>query len=125
MSKNSTSHVLISLVTDAVLVFLFTVVGHYTHARTLDPAGILNTAWPFLAALVVAWVLNAVWDSPLSPLRTGVGVWSTMVLVGMIVRIVIGDGTAGPFILVAAGINFFTLVGWRVLATALMGRRGR
>lgn len=105
-----------------MLVFIFATVGYYTHAHNLDFSGVLHTVWPFMLALVFAWCANAVWDSPLAPLRTGVGVWATTVLGGMIVRIILGDGTAGPFILVASGFNFFTLVGWRTLASLLTGR---
>lgn len=117
--KSSSSYVLIAIVTDAVLVALFTVVGYFTHERNFDIRGILDAAWPFLVALVAAWVLTAMWEAPVAPFRTGVGVWAVTVLGGMIVRIIIGDGTAGSFILVASGINFFTLVGWRLLARAL------
>lgn len=125
VSRKSTSHLLITLVTDAVLVCLFAVVGYYTHAQNLEFSGIVRTAWPFMAALAIAWLANAVWTAPLAPLRTGVGIWATTVLVGMIIRIILGEGTAGPFILVASGVNLFTLVGWRVLASQLAGRGAR
>nr|WP_276087716.1 DUF3054 domain-containing protein [Brevibacterium sp. R8603A2] len=116
---------LIALVVDLVLVVLFTIVGYYTHAQNLDVDGIIGTAWPFVLGLLAAWLLNAVWAAPLAPLRTGVGVWATTVLLGLVVRALTGEGTAGPFVVVAASLNLVTLVGWRLIATAVAGRSGR
>lgn len=123
VAAKKNSHLLIALVADLVLVALFTIVGHYTHAQNLDVSGIIDTAWPFLAGLLAAWLLNGVWTAPLAPLRTGTGVWATTVLLGLVIRAVNGDGTAGPFVVVAASLNFLTLVGWRVIATAVAGKR--
>lgn len=125
MAAKKKSHLLIALVVDLVLVVLFTIVGYYTHAQNLDVDGIVGTAWPFLLGLLAAWLLNAVWVAPLAPLRTGVGVWATTVLVGLVVRALIGEGTAGPFVVVAAALNLVTLVGWRLIASAVAGRSGR
>ncbi|GAA2014459.1 DUF3054 domain-containing protein [Brevibacterium samyangense] len=115
----------LALVIDLVLVVLFTVVGHYTHAHSLDLEGIVSTAWPFVTALVAAWILAAVWDRPLSPLKTGTAVWAITVLLGMVIRAVTGEGTAGAFIVVAASLNLLTLVGWRVIASATTRRGSR
>ena len=125
MAAKKKSHLLIALVVDLVLVVLFTIVGYYTHAQNLDVDGIIGTAWPFVLGLLAAWLLNAVWAAPLAPLRTGVGVWATTVLLGLVVRALIGEGTAGPFVVVAASLNLVTLVGWRLIASAVAGRSGR
>ncbi|WP_344310672.1 DUF3054 domain-containing protein [Brevibacterium samyangense] len=125
MASKKTSHVFLALVIDLVLVVLFTVVGHYTHAHSLDLEGIVSTAWPFVTALVAAWILAAVWDRPLSPLKTGTAVWAITVLLGMVIRAVTGEGTAGAFIVVAASLNLLTLVGWRVIASATTRRGSR
>lgn len=125
VAAKKSSHLFTAVVVDLVLVAIFTVVGYWTHARDLDVDGIIGTAWPFLLGLLVAWLLNAVWVAPLAPLRTGVGIWATTVLVGLVVRALIGEGTAGPFVVVAASLNLVTLVGWRLIATAVAGRSGR
>ncbi len=112
----------LALVVDLLFVVVFTVIGHWTHAKNLEISGIIDTAWPFVVALVLAWVLNAVWVAPAAPLRTGVGLWATTVLLAMVLRAVIGEGTAGTFIIVAASFNFVTLVGWRVVTAASRSR---
>src|SRR5699024_12545404 len=107
--------------------------GHYTHSHNFDPEGLMTTAWPFVASLVLAWLLAAVWDRPISPLATGTGVWAITVLVGLVLRGVTGAGGApgtGPvsFVIVAASLNLITLVGGRIIASAVDGglsRRGR
>jgi hypothetical protein len=120
------SHLPIALVVDLVLVILFTIIGHYTHSNDLDPQGIVTTAWPFVAALVVAWVVAAVWDRPLSPLASGTGIWAITVLLGLVIRGLTGAGgdpgqVPVSFMIVATTLNFITLVGWRVIATAVSG----
>lgn len=120
------SHLPIALVVDLVLVVLFTIIGHFTHSGNLDPQGLLTTAWPFLAGLGVAWVLTAVWDRPLSPLHSGTGIWAITVLVGLLLRGLTGAGgdpgsVPVSFMVVASVLNLITLVGWRIIATAVAG----
>lgn len=121
MAKRS-SHVFTALIADVVLVIAFAAVGFYTHAQVLTFEGAAQTSWPFLVGLGFAWLVSAAWTEPLAPMRTGVAVWSTTVLIGMLVRFFIGEGIAGPFIVVASVLNFLTLVGWRVIARAVAGR---
>ncbi|WP_193095344.1 DUF3054 domain-containing protein [Brevibacterium sp. FME17] len=115
------SHLPIALTVDLVLVVLFTIIGHYTHSHNFELQGLMTTAWPFLAGLGIAWLLSAVWDRPISPLATGTAVWAITVLLGLVIRALTGEGTAGPFVIVAASLNLITLVGWRVIATAVTG----
>ena len=127
------SHLPIALIVDLILVVLFTIVGHYTHSHNFDPEGLMTTAWPFVASLVLAWLLAAVWDRPISPLATGTGVWAITVLVGLVLRGVTGAGVEPgtvpvSFMIVATSLNLITLVGWRIIASAVAGgssRRGR
>lgn len=119
------SHIFTALVADIVLVIAFAAVGFYTHAKVLTLDGVVQTSWPFLVGLGCAWILSAAWSAPLAPMRTGVAIWSTTVLVGMITRFAVGAGIAGPFIIVASALNFLTLVGWRVIARAVGGRSAK
>ncbi|MCG7299851.1 DUF3054 domain-containing protein [Brevibacterium ravenspurgense] len=124
MAKRS-SHIFTALVADIILVIAFAAVGFYTHAQVLTVDGVVQTSWPFLVGLGCAWILSAAWTAPLAPMRTGVAIWSTTILIGMIVRFAVGAGIAGPFIIVASALNFLTLVGWRVIARAVGGRSAK
>lgn len=115
------SHLPIALIVDLILVVLFTIIGHYTHSQNFDPQGLLTTAWPFLVGLGLAWLLSAIWDRPIAPLQTGTAVWAITVLLGLVLRALTGSGTEGAFIVVAASLNLITLVGWRIIATAVTG----
>lgn len=112
----------VSAVVDAVAVVVFAAVGRRSHAEGVDLAGVLATAWPFLAGLAVAWLAlrahrrsRAVWP-------TGVGVWLLTWGVGMALRAATSAGTATAFMLVAAAFLGATLVGWRALARITRGR---
>ena len=124
MAKGS-SHIFTALVADIILVIAFAAVGFYTHAQVLTVDGVVQTSWPFLVGLGCAWILSAAWTAPLAPMRTGVAIWSTTILLGMIVRFAVGAGIAVPFIIVASALNFLTLVGWRVIARAVGGRSAK
>ena len=124
MAKRS-SHIFTALVADIILVIAFAAVGFYTHAQVLTVDGVVQTSWPFLVGLGCAWILSAAWTAPLAPMRTGVAIWSTTILIGMIIRFAVGAGIAGPFIIVASALNFLPLVGGRVSARAVGGRSAK
>src|SRR5699024_4089057 len=99
-------------------------------SHNFDPEGLMTTAWPFVASLVLAWLLTAVWDRPISPLATGTGVWAITVLVGLVLRGVTGAGGEPgtvplSFMIVATSLNLITLVGWRIFASAVAGGPSR
>ncbi|NBP54127.1 MAG: DUF3054 domain-containing protein [Actinobacteria bacterium] len=89
-------HRVLSLVADAALVVLFVFIGTRNHDTDKDIAGVLSTAAPFLATVVIGMLLrNFAWNR----------------------------GTAGAFIVVATIFNAFTLVGWRVARENFGSRR--
>ncbi len=113
-----------SLGLDALLVVGFAAVGRASHESGVlgeGGVGLLTTAWPFLIALAVGWILSTAWRAPLAPLRTGVPVWVVTVVGGMLLRAVSGQGTAVPFVVVATLTLLALLVGWRLVA-ALVAR---
>lgn len=118
----SRSKVLASLGLDAALVVAFAASGRASHNDDVL-AGLWNTAWPFLAALLVGWVIARGWLAPFAPLKTGVPVWAVTVAGGMLLRWISDQGTQITFILVAGGILFAFLVGWRVVAILAMRER--
>lgn len=88
---------------DAALVIAFAAIGRASHGETLGVLDILGTAAPFLAALLLSWVIvrlterdhAAVWPA-------GVIIWVVTVSSGLALRILFGDTAAVPFIIVTA-----------------------
>ncbi len=107
---------------DTALVTAFVAIGRRNHDEDPGIAGLLGTAAPFLVGLVVGWLVARAWSAPLT-VRTGLVVWPTTVAVGMMIRRLVGDGTALSFIIVAAAFTGFTLVGWRIIASLVSARR--
>ncbi|WP_159501918.1 DUF3054 domain-containing protein [Microbacterium sp. 18062] len=117
-----------ALVVDAVLVVVFAAFGRAAHAEgVLGPwgAGLAQTAWPFLAALALGWLVTMAWRRPTAPLATGVGVWAVTVAGGMLLRTATGQGTAVAFVVVAAVTLLVLLVGWRTIDATVRRRRQR
>ncbi|MCC8927880.1 DUF3054 domain-containing protein [Rhodococcus sp. BGS-1C] len=121
MSKRSP---IIAAVVDLVLVVVFCAIGRRSHDEANAVAGLATTAWPFVTGAVVGWV--ATWalyrdkfDAYLI-VPTGIVVWVSTVAVGMILRVVSGQGTAFSFVLVASTVLAIFLFGWRALARLLL-----
>lgn len=114
-----------AVVVDALLVLLFAGLGRRSHAETVDLAGVWGTAFPFLLALGLAWLLLRVARRPLAPVRSGVGLWAITVVLGLALRAWMGGGVVLAFALVAAGTLAAFLIGWRVVAAGVRALRAR
>ncbi|HEY5224795.1 MAG TPA: DUF3054 domain-containing protein [Microbacteriaceae bacterium] len=115
---------------DVVAVLVFVATGRSSHAEALSVAGLAETAWPFLGGALVGWLLaglftRGAWHSALALVRTGVVIWLSTVAIGMLLRVVSGQGTALAFIIVATVVLGILLVGWRALAILIRRLRGR
>ena len=108
---------------DVVLVIVFAAVGRASHDEANPVVGALLTAWPFLVGTVVGWTvvraLRKAWPLEVGP---GITVWFSTLLIGMVLRQATGHGTAVSFVLVAAVVLAFFLIGWRALAAQLLRR---
>lgn len=107
---------------DAAVVVAFVAIGRNNHDEDPGLAGLFSTAAPFLVGLAIGWLVARAWDKPLA-LRTGLIVWPVTVAAGMIVRRILGDGTALSFVIVATVFLGVTLVGWRAARMAIVSRR--
>lgn len=113
-----------ALVVDVVAVVVFAIVGRSSHAETNTFLGVLGTAWPFLAGVLVGHavcLLVAPLRADPTRWRTGLAVWAGTLVVGMVLRAISGGGIAWTFVLVAGIVLAVMLLGWRVL-TRLAGR---
>jgi len=110
----------VALLIDCCCVLLFVIIGRASHTKGEPLAGIASTAWPFLTGLACGWLASRAWRRPLGLFPAGVGAWLGAVALGMVLRVVSGQGTAVAFIGVALAFLGLFLLGWRVV-----GRLGR
>lgn len=115
--------ILIAAVADALLVLVFVLIGRRSHDESDALLGLLTTLWPFLAAAAVGWLVSLGWRRPFALVPTGVVVWVSTVVVGMLLRLASGQGVQPSFVVVTAVVLAVFLVGWR--AVLLLVRRVR
>ncbi|ALU72801.1 membrane protein [Rhodococcus erythropolis R138] len=108
------------LLIDAILVIIFCAIGRRTHEEANALAGLAKTSWPFLIGLVIGWAATfALYRDKFNAvllLPTGIVVWLGAVVIGMILRVLSGQGTQFSFIVVATLVLGAFLLGWRALA---------
>lgn len=97
------------------MVLGFVIIGRASHHDGESLAGLASTTWPFLAGLAAGEAATRAWRRP-AAMTVGVGVWLATVAVGMVLRVVAGQGTALAFIAVALAFLGLFLLGWRLLA---------
>lgn len=106
-------------VADAALVSLFVLLGRSSHGE--GPSGFVVTVLPFFAALQTGWLLRS--GRPPASLASGVVVWASTVVLGLLLRVATGETAAPSFVVVTALVLAAFLLGWRALA--LLTRRVR
>lgn len=111
---------------DACCVLAFVAIGRASHHDGETIGGLASTAWPFLAGLAAGLVATRAWRRPAAIVPAGLGAWLGTVAVGMLLRVVAGQGTAVAFIAVALAVLGLFLLGWRAVTAAVVAlRRGR
>ncbi|RFA14287.1 hypothetical protein B7R21_06795 [Subtercola boreus] len=118
-------HVVLALVIDIVLVLAFVIIGRGNHAEAFSLPGILTTWWPFLLGLAVGWLATRAWRHPFALVLPGIPIWLFTVAVGMLFRLLSGQGVAVSFVIVAIIVLGVFLLGWRLIAGAILRRRAR
>jgi len=101
---------------DVCCVLVFVIIGRASHTKGEALGGIASTAWPFLAGLAAGWAASRAWRRPLALRPAGVVIWLLTVALGMVLRVISGQGTAVAFIIVALAFLGLFLLGWRLLA---------
>jgi hypothetical protein len=115
----------LAVLLDICCVLVFVVIGRASHTKGETLAGIASTAWPFLTGLAAGWVVSRAWRRPLALRPAGIGAWLGAVAIGMVLRVVAGQGTAVAFIGVALAFLGLFLLGWRALSRVVSGRVAR
>jgi hypothetical protein len=106
----------VAIVFDVCCVLVFVIIGRASHVKGESLAGIASTSWPFLLGLAAGWTGSRAWRRPAALRPAGLAAWLGTVALGMILRVVSGQGTALPFIAVALAFLGLFMLGWRVLA---------
>ena len=101
---------------DVCCVLAFVVIGRASHGEAASIAGLARTLWPFLAGLAAGLTVTRAWRRPAAIVPTGVGVWLATVVIGMLLRVVSGQGTTFAFTLVALAFLGALMLGWRAAA---------
>ncbi|MFT3716631.1 MAG: DUF3054 domain-containing protein [Gordonia sp. (in: high G+C Gram-positive bacteria)] len=119
-----------AVVCDLVAVLVFVAIGRASHDEPFSPSGFAETAWPFLAGAALGWLfvfgyarLTATEFAPGAILPSGVVIWVTTVIAGMLLRSASDQGIAASFIVVASIATAVLLLGWRAVAAGLNRRR--
>jgi hypothetical protein len=107
---------------DVVGVLMFCAAGRRSHDEGVDFTGLATTAWPFLTGTALGWLLSRAWRRPAAVVPTGVIVWLSTVVAGMLLRRASSAGVAVSFVGVALSVTAVLLLGWRAVAD-LAGRR--
>ncbi len=104
-----------ALAIDTAAVITFCTIGRRSHAEGLTLSGIATTAWPFLTGTAVGWVASRGWRKPTALAPTGLVVWVSTVVIGMLLRKLTSAPVAASFIVVASSVTAVFLLGWRLL----------
>lgn len=113
------------VVIDLVLVVAFAALGRASHQEALDPAGMARTAVPFLGGTLLVWIFLVLTNRRFTPLREGTVVWASTLVLGLLFRVMVGDGAQPAFVAVTAAVLAAFLIGWRALWwLATRGRGG-
>src|ERR1700709_1229832 len=92
----------VAVLADVVCVVVFCTIGRRSHAEGITVAGVAETAWPFLAGTALGWLVGRGWRRPTDLAPTGLVVWLSTVIVGMLLRKATSAGIAVSFVVVAS-----------------------
>jgi len=100
---------------DLLCLVLFVAIGRSTHDHGVAPSGMLSTLWPFVLGLATGWFLIIRRARSGVSLSDAIIIVVTTVAIGMILRVLFGQGTALAFVIVALAFMSLSFGGWRVV----------
>ncbi len=103
----------LAFLADVVCVVIFCAIGRRSHAEGITLAGVAHTSWPFLTGTAAGWALSRGWRRPTALNPTGLTVWVSTVVIGMLLRKASAQGVAVSFVVVASTVTAILLLGWR------------
>lgn len=121
MKLSPASSATLAGIVDAMLVTAFVLIGRASHHE--GPLGTLVTLWPFLVGLAAGWIGMRAWRTPFRLRWTGIMLWAATVVIGLLLRVVSGQGVQTAFVIVTMIVLALFLLGWR--AGVILVVRGR
>jgi hypothetical protein len=106
----------LALPLDVLVVLIFVAIGRSAHAHGINLGGLASTTWPFAVGLGAAWLVLRWRGRPGLAIADGALADVVTVAVGMVLRVVSGQGTPVAFVVVALCFLGAGMVGWRLLA---------
>jgi hypothetical protein len=113
------------MLVDLLVTLVFVGIGRSVHDHGVSVAGLASTTWPFAVGIGAGWLLLLALHRRGTTPADGAIVALATVAVGMVLRVVSGQGTAAAFILVAVGFLGSLMVGWRAAYLAVASRPTR
>ena len=111
---------------DVAAILIFCALGRRSHDEGVSVGGLAKTSWPFLSGTAFGWLVAGGWRRPAAVAPTGVIVWVSTVVIGMLLRKASSASVAGGFVVVASTVTGVFLLGWRAAlerAPELLARR--
>jgi hypothetical protein len=100
---------------DLIIVLVFVGIGRSVHDHGVNLVGMMSTAWPFVVGLAMGWFIVVKRGHSGRSVGDGVTVCLVTVALGMVLRIIAGQGTAFAFVLVALGFLGALMLAWRIV----------
>jgi peptidoglycan/LPS O-acetylase OafA/YrhL len=105
--------VVLAALADLACVLALASGGLAAHTPGEGVVRLLYVAWPFAAGALAGWLVTRAWRRPWRLWPTGVVVWGCAWALGVLLRVLTGQGVAPAFQLVSFGVLGVTLLGWR------------
>ena len=113
-----------AFIADLLFVLLFVAIGRHAHKDGSSLGGMFSTTWPFAVGLMAGWLAIVLTHRTATTKSNGLFIVLCTVSLGMILRVVSGQGTALTFIGVALVFLSIFLIGWRALFSSFSLFRG-
>lgn len=111
------------IVADLMVVVLFVGIGRSNHHDGVTLSGMISTTWPFAAGLAFGWLVVLLRRQNAASLGAGAVVWLATVALGMVLRVLAGQGTAFAFIIVALVFLGALMLGLRLAHSKIVRTR--
>ncbi len=108
---------------DLLVTLVFAVVGRASHHEAFSVAGLAITWWPFAIGAAAGWLICYRLRIRVGSIGGGLITTALAVVLGMLLRLLSGQGVQVSFVIVTSIILIIGMVGWRLVSTIVVRRR--